>query len=76
MSRESKGEEGIPNKGEGTSGKKKNVFCSLFCRQAPLIDSNKMFTELWAHDPLQDLARNRNSLSICGINETAVLFKK
>ena len=68
-----KGEEGIPNK--GMSGKKKNVFCSLLCGQVPLTDSNKMFTELWAHEPVQDLARNRNSLSICGINEIAVSFK-
>lgn len=52
MGRVGKGEEGIPNTGESTPGKKKNVFYSLLCGQAPLIDSNKMLTELWAHEPV------------------------
>lgn len=69
-----KGEEGILNKEK--SEKKKNVFCSLFGRQTPLMDSNKMFTELWAYDPVQDVACNRNSVSICRINEIPVSFKQ
>lgn len=78
MGRTEKGRKNIPNKGSGTVVKKTNGFYSQFCRQEPLMDNNKMFTDLllYGSHMAQYRAHNRKSLSICGIHEIAASFKK
>lgn len=46
MSRVEKGRKSIPNKGNSLAVKETTGFCSQFRGQKPLMDNNKMFTDL------------------------------
>lgn len=73
-----KGGKNIPNKGDSTLVKKTDAFCSQFCGQQPLVDNNKMFTELILYERhmAQYRACKRNLLSICGINKIVASYDK